>query len=392
MSGLKGFAQKDMTLQGLNFTFKTVPVYTWNLLDNVVKLDFSYAKPEIRNTNDWDASARQDKIPYEVDLIYTRYPVDSLKWLTPYDKLLNERVKFLLNLDPSLKTANIKWNLVAQTACTTAVLAETFFHGWAIKYTVPENPTQEFYDFEGNIDYKKRSEFYISHVKQVISGKAQPADTTVLRLLERMTTRTDAKKLLVVMDWTSSMYIHGAQVLRWNQLHLEQKRLQYLVLFNDGDDFLRKTVRKPLGEAGGIYYTQPQHLEEVIQTMQTVIQNGDGGDISENPCEALLKAIQKHPDADQVILIADARADIRDLALADQITKPVHVILCGSRKRYPSPDYLTLVWKTGGTIANMEAELTFNGKKDPRYRHALKLGVRHYIFDQAMGKFKYRRD
>jgi hypothetical protein len=392
MSGTKGLAQKDMTLQGLNFTFKTVPVYEWNPLDNVVKLDFSYAKPEIRNTQDWNTDARQDKIPYEIDLVYTRYPVDSLKWLTPYDKLLNERVKFLLNLDPALKTANIKWNLVAQTACTTAVLAETFFHGWAIKYTVPENPTQEYYDLEGNIDYKKRSEFYISHVKQVINGKAQPADTTVLRLLERMTARADAKKLLVVMDWTSSMYIHGAQVLRWNQQHLAQNRLKYLVLFNDGDDFLRKNVRKPLGEAGGIYFTQPQNLDEVIQTMQNVIQNGDGGDIPENACEALLKAIQKYPDADQVILIADALADIRDLALADKITKPVHVILCGSRKRYPSPDYLTLVWKTGGTIANMEAELTFNGNKDPRYRHALKLGVRHYIFDQALGKFKYRRD
>lgn len=125
MNGVVLFAQKDMTLQGLNFSFKTVPVYQWNHLDNVVKLDFSYAKPEIRNVNEWDATARQDKIPYEVDLIYTRYPVDSLKWLTPYDKLLNERVKFLLNLDPSLKSAQIKWNLVAQTACTTAVLAET---------------------------------------------------------------------------------------------------------------------------------------------------------------------------------------------------------------------------------------------------------------------------
>ena len=379
------------TLGGISFTYSTVPEYQWNGLDNIIKMNFAYAKPDISNSEAWSPASRKGKIPYEIDLVYTRYPPDSLKWITPYDRLLNQRVEHLLQLDPELKNANIKWNLIAQTACTTAVLAETFFHGWVIKYTVPSDDTEEdFYDLNGKVDYEKRSQFYLSQVKQIINGKVAPKDTTVLTLLERKKDRWN--DLLVVMDWTSSMYEHGAQVIRWHRQHLEQNKLKHLVLFNDGDDFIRKSKAKPLGYAGGIYFVDPKNLDQILEAMLTVIQRGDGGDVPENNCEAILKAIEKHPDAEQVVLIADARADIRDLALADRIQRPVHIILCGSWKRLPSPDYLTLAWKTGGSIANMEAELTFKSRKEMKFQGNVRFGSRRFVYNAHDGRFENYRD
>jgi hypothetical protein len=58
-----------------------------------------------------------------------------------------------------------------------------------------------------------------------------------------------------------------------------------------------------------------------------------------------------------VILIADNRSCIRDFVLVSCLDRPVHVILCDTRKDV-NHQYINLVWKTGGSLHGIDWDLT----------------------------------
>ena len=86
------------------------------------------------------------------------------------------------------------------------------------------------------------------------------------------------------------------------------------------------------------------------------MKKGSGGDIPENNIEAMLKAAQEYPDFQEMILIADNNACIRDYIISDSIRWPLRIILCGTKNGI-NPMYLNLALKTKGSIHTIEEDI-----------------------------------
>jgi Leucine-rich repeat (LRR) protein len=200
-------------------------------------------------------------------------------------------------------------------------------------------------------------------------------DSTVFSVFSR---HKEWNNVLVVNDWTGSMYGYGAQVLYWHLLNLETSGITSLTLFNDGDH--KTSAQKKIGETGGIYSENANNAPDLIKLFNLVMLKGGGGEQEENDIEAILKALQEYPEHSQVVLIADNNSCVRDIELADRIHEPVKIIICGyTQKRGVNPDYVYLAKVTGGglytieqDIENIEATLGNAGEvrdlKDKRFR------------------------
>lgn len=160
---------------------------------------------------------------------------------------------------------------------------------------------------------------------------------------------------LVVNDWTGSMYGYGSQVLLWHLMHLDSSGITTITLFNDGNN--KTTEKKAIGRTGGIYTEKADNAEALIDLFTEVMKKGGGGDGPENDIEAILKVAESDPDA-EIVLIADNGACVRDIELADQIGRPVRIILCGySKEDGVNPDYVYLAHITGGGIYTIEEDI-----------------------------------
>jgi hypothetical protein len=336
-----GYSQKTLRLN-IRVVADTVRVakYNMGLFDkrNQIKLTMGYGDYEIKNAK--ELKKLKGVIIESVDLIYTTYPAGA-----DIDLLNKKRLASLYIQYPEIfDVYPLRWYLVAQTDCKTDQEAAAMFHGIIITY----RPA-------ATLESISQERIYID---DVIKGKKVLLDSTVLKVMDR---NKDWKNMLVVGDFTGSMSPYIAQLLVWHSLNIKKKAVKNFVFFNDGDytpDNLKKT-----GSTGGIYSTAAGNLDSVINTAVKTISNGGGGDGQENDVEALLYGIKNYPECDEVILIADNWAPMRDLELADKITKPIRIILCGVNGRI-NPDYLELARITKGSVHTMEADLTNLIKKN----------------------------
>lgn len=182
-------------------------------------------------------------------------------------------------------------------------------------------------------------------------------------------------EMTVVADWTGSMYTYVGQIMKWHKTNIDKNLLKNLVLFNDGDDRIRQNPKKEIGKAGGIYYTDPNDMDAFLKTVETAVDNGDGGDAEENDLEAIIAAIEKYSDSKEIVLIADNTA-IRDISLIDKIEIPVHVILCNGGWVY---DYVKLAYSTGGSIVTPTDNLDFSDKSKIDKSNIMLNGVKYSI-------------
>ncbi|TAF35705.1 MAG: hypothetical protein EAZ57_00910 [Cytophagales bacterium] len=174
------------------------------------------------------------------------------------------------------------------------------------------------------------------------------ADSTTYRVLDR--NAKNWNKAVVVSDWTSSMYPYTAQLLIY-ALSAPQGQVDVVrfVFFNDGDE--KETSDKKLGQAGGIYHSKTNSLEDALETMKLCAAKGKGGDVPENDIEAILEAIQSYPEAQRVLLIADNSAPVRDIELLSKVTKPVNIILGRSHGfPYINQDFIRIARETKGSL------------------------------------------
>lgn len=152
------------------------------------------------------------------------------------------------------------------------------------------------------------------------------------------------KQYALVMDVTGSMGGSTAALLAWIKKHHASSPFSSFSFFNDGND----ANSKPIGKTGGIYSTF--NIQEVNKTVELAMRKGSGGpEISENDMEAVLKAIEIDSTATDILLIGDNYSDIRDIRLLDQISKPVHVLLCAAPSKIRT-EYLDVVKQTGGQL------------------------------------------
>lgn len=177
-------------------------------------------------------------------------------------------------------------------------------------------------------------------------------DSTVFKIFDR---NKKWSNMLIAADLTGSMYPYTAQLLAWLQLNSKTKKAKNFVFFNDGN--ATPDRKKIIGLTGGIYLSKTNDFQEVKKLAQKTMYAGGGGDAPENNVEALLRGIKANPNCKDIIMIADNWAPIKDIQLAEKITKPVKIILCGVWTGI-NTDYLNLARITGGSIHTIEEDLT----------------------------------
>jgi len=378
--------QRPVLLGERKFNFSEQDTFRTNPYGATVALEFGYASASIKNLQDWAPKLQKDRKPYRVDIIYSRYPRDTAQWLTPYMGLMRRRVDSLIGLDGRLAAPEIEWNLIAHGTCTSDSCARKLFHGAYIYYDVLESLVKDAVRFDGTVDREAIVSYNMGKVKAWVAGRDTFTDSLVYKTLDQ---HPEWGRLLVVVDWTASMYSFGAEVLHWYGQRADSGRIAGLVLYNDGDDFLHPDQPKPIGQSGGIYQAPTDDPFALFLTMDTIMRRGDGGEVQENDIEALLFAVEHYDTSayDQIILIADNGGAPRDTRLMVRLKRPVHVILCRAKNRAPHPDYLTLAWRTGGSVLTIEDAINFSEHR-PQAASKYQLGGAHYYIDER-GFFRW---
>ena len=146
----------------------------------------------------------------------------------------------------------------------------------------------------------------------------------------------------LVCDISPSLESYNTTVLGWVKSLLEAKdtSIRQVVYFGDSEKIEQSSK--------GLFSFKPSTYEDAVQRMETAKAQSSGGDYNENNIHALLKAQADAPDSKCLIMINDNYRPW-DYYLADQITKPVHIILCGY-VNYVDVTYINLARTTKGSI------------------------------------------
>lgn len=332
------------------FNVNEIKVFDKSKAKNQIVLENGYVQSKIKNPNDWTAN-KEDVLVTQIDIVFTKYPRDKEEWRTNYHSLLSDRLKELFTIDPKLNSNLFEWNLVLQTDCKTEEQTKEFFHGIVIKYVqVSKLETSEDVD-ETPIQNKEYFHRNVLKVENFIMSQGGFKDSIILKILDR---HPEWENSLIVMDWTGSMYPYAAQAVLWHATNFKKSGINYFTFFNDGDDIADN--RKVIGETGGIYFSKAKNLENLINTFYLVSSKGKGGDSPENDVEALLAAVNRYQDFDDLILIADNNSCVRDFRLLKKLDASVRVILCGTEFGI-NPQYVNLAYQTGGSLHTIENDI-----------------------------------
>jgi hypothetical protein len=218
---------------------------------------------------------------------------------------------------------------------------------------------------KGNLDgvykvYGRNGEF--SFESRTTTGPvdftANFEDTVKQTVFQVMKRNPKWKKNVIVTDLTASMYPYSKEIHTWLKLFfLRDTAQQYFAFFNDGDH--KRDIDKKVGITGGVYVCRAKTCDDLINTMKLTIKKGEGGDSPESVVEPILTALKKVRTPDNIILIADNWAKVRDLNLITRVKVPVRVILCGVFDGMEvNTDYLNIAYKTKGSVHTIEQDIT----------------------------------
>jgi hypothetical protein len=304
----------------------------------------------------------------KAEIKYVTYVYSNFKKAKDFNQQELNRNRLLSlneNLPKLFDNEKIKWKSVEQTGVKTVKQAKNLFHGFVVYYRptptkesmkaeityfkkavstdLTPNTSANIESIEGApiveerkvefLDYETEAGFtfptgggYTSKSILKYNYGNLFRDTTVAAVLNR---NKHWNKILITCDLTGSMSPYSAQLFVWYKLNFDEKRIQHFVFFNDGNytpDHLKKA-----GKTGGIYYSKASSFEEVEKSALKCMSNGYGGDALENDIEALLKGFKHCVSCNDVILIADNWANMRDYKLIRQLDRPVRIILCGAQ-------------------------------------------------------------
>ncbi|HCS21966.1 MAG TPA: hypothetical protein DIW47_15660 [Bacteroidetes bacterium] len=372
-----------------------------------LRMDFSGSK--ILNPREHEAHLGK-KIE-RIELYYTNFQIsDSFQQSGLNGKRLDELEKLIPGV---YKQTGISWHFIGQKGAKTPEEAATYFHGFVITYRdVPfmersteilmmdsvskalevikdtvegiecRNITKTRKKWTGSylpksgkklekgIRYKRRGLWnrkreYMTLAKTTticdtswgvsgsLSGFTYVSDTTVMQVLERK--MKDWKKAVIVTDVTGSMYPYIVQLQVWMRLNFHLTDCRHFVFFNDGDK--KYDGSKRVGKVGGIYSGKASSYSAMEVLCKRAMAGGYGGDGQENDIEAMLEAQKKFRECNEIVLIADNYAPVRDMALLKDLKIPVHVILCGTASGYVNVEYLEIAYKTGGSVHTIEEDI-----------------------------------
>lgn len=166
----------------------------------------------------------------------------------------------------------------------------------------------------------------------------------------------------IVSDVTGSMNPYMEQVMLWHALNFTAGNSNSYLFFNDGDEM--PDSKKVIGKTGGFHLVNGtiKDFKQIIETLnKSRSGNRSGGDVEENDVEALLFAASKMKKTESLVLIADNFSPMRDFSLIKNLKVPVRIVLCGIENSNLWSDineeYLTLAYKTGGSIHTLTEDI-----------------------------------
>ncbi|WP_281613991.1 hypothetical protein [Flammeovirga sp. SubArs3] len=322
-------------------------------------LPMSYGEDEILTLPEAETISR-----LQIDsvlLVYTDHPKDF-----DFSSLNINRIEaFSKWFDGSIDDPVIRWRIIKQTQGVSKRDFEKMFHGIVVYYR--KHPRKESTPEEEN-KRKKQIEHRFDHlVKKKLHVEDQVNSNTAEIFSEH---RDKWNKIVVVSDWTGSMYPYTLDLLSWLIQERAQDQVIGFVFFNDGDTKLSN--QKVIGETYGVYHIRSSKVMPVMNLMASVKNKGDGGDLPENDIEALIYAQEEFPDANTFVLIGDNQSKVRDISLVDQLKRPVEIILNYADEDkngipYIVSDYKKLALVTGGNIyVNKQSFSTIDEIKSTR--------------------------
>ena len=324
---------------------------TTSLYDAVV-INMQFGESEVISNSDRQLLKKADI--FQIDLIFSDFPKDF-----GMTELNRRRIKVVQSLRKDAVTdPSVKWRLIRQMRCKNEAEAKVMFHGIVIHYRKEQSSEVSKVDysyiervlprpFPGDSTRKEVKPLTRKEANKI--RKALP-DSTILSVLDR----NEWDNMVVVSDMTGSMSPFVVQLILWFKLNELDDRVEHVTFFNDGDRI--PDDKKEVGRTGGIYHLESGEYNKTRDLALETISNGYGGDGPENDLEAIIEAIERNPDAKEILLIADNFAPIKDMSLIDKIDKPVRIIHCGSVAGV-NIQYLELARKTEGSIHSMEKDL-----------------------------------
>ena len=367
------------------FKISEVPTFEKKDQPGYLVLHNGYGVSEIIDSQKLESENTIDVV--SVTLVYTKYPLVNEKYREIFT-LLADRLTELFAIAPWLNDPDIEWYIIRQTACTSMQEASLLFHGiiietegvalsdTAVSLSFFDTDFDSYFEVSDEVlteidslDEQKRKVIIEDHLTVSINQKRHIKskgtlkyvksfaainsfnDSTVFKVMDRNKDLWDS--ILVVVDWTGSMYHYGAQIVEWHHKHYEHSPISFFAIFNDGD---MSTIKK-IGNTGGIYMIEADNVDAVIETFFLVGSRGFGGDAPENDIEAILAGMNYFKDYKDIVLIAD-NSCIRDYELLSAIDHPVHVIICGYNVKYGINDqYVELAIATGGSLHSIEEDI-----------------------------------
>ncbi len=213
------------------------------------------------------------------------------------------------------------------------------------------------YDKKGYVTYESPSKETTLKFDKFLSGEYKIRDSTIFNVFKR---NKEWRKVLLIVDMTGSMFPYIGQLLVWYKQNYEDGRIKYYVLFNDGDKI--PDDKKVIGRTGGIHFFEGKDYRKLKKDVDDVRKMGEGGDDPENDLEAISASIVNYRDYSDIVLLADD-SPVRDMALLKRIRKPVHVVLCGTKKGI-NEQYLRIALQSKGSIHTLQNDLEMKKLKE----------------------------
>jgi len=213
------------------------------------------------------------------------------------------------------------------------------------------------FDKKGIVTFESPTKDATLKFDKFVTGEYKIKDSTLFKVFKR---NDQWKKVLLVVDMTGSMFPYIGQLLVWYKMNFESELIKHYVLFNDGDN--KPDNEKVIGSTGGVHGFDAKDFKKFKKDLEDVRKMGEGGDEPENDIEAVVTASTMYRDYADIVLLADD-SDIRDIKMLKRMRKPVHIILCGTKKGI-NQQYLQLAMSTKGTIHTANNDLDMKTLRD----------------------------
>ncbi|MDP4266078.1 MAG: hypothetical protein Q8880_01420 [Bacteroidota bacterium] len=189
------------------------------------------------------------------------------------------------------------------------------------------------------------------------------------------------KKSHVVINLSPDMYGNSGMVILWNSVFPENEVVENISFYN----MEKKQKGYSKGGVQDIINVPGSDSMTISRILKKYCKNNQEVNTTQNTVEVLLRTMSKAKDCNDIVLITDD-SYISDMHMVDNVSKPVHVIMCRTKNSSKvNPQLLDLAYRTKGSLHVGDYDLTGLEKID--YKQKVEIGDE--LFELSLdGNFK----